>query len=229
MIRVWYGCSLTCSLTSTLFLHLPLSYTFCAPPSCLSLTSLPSITLSPFCSLTPHHALLPLLSIFSCNFYLHLSLHLFFQFPPLPFFVSAPHLPPLTSLPHFPPSLLLLTLLPPRWYTSLHIFPPHSAITLNASQKSHAVMTTSTPQHTHVEYQNGMKTGNHVVHTHTSTHTHSIGHIRTGTHTGYSRAQAHIQRALHLYTLPEPVTVSPCWIYKAGWIGAAVRPRLQGE
>lgn len=33
-------------------------------------------------------------------------------------------------------------------------------------------MTTRTLQHTHVEYQNGMKTGNHVVRTHANTHIH---------------------------------------------------------
>lgn len=55
-------------------------------------------------------------------------------------------------------------------------------------------MTTRTLQHTHVEYQNGMKTGNHVVRTHANTHTLAYLHQP-------SYSQAH---ALSAHSTPIP-------------------------
>lgn len=88
------------------------------------------------------------------------------KFPPLPLSVSSP------SHSLFYLTVLFLSITPscdPSCSfpdTPLCIF-SHHTIMLNASQKKHAVMTTRTLQHTYVEFHDGMKTGNHLAHTHT--------------------------------------------------------------
>ena len=109
----------------------------------------------------------------------------------------------LQTLPLLPlfPSLLLCC-----WYTSLHIFPPHTTITLNVSQKK--PRRNDDQDSAHVEYQDGMKTGNYGVCS--STHAYTLSaqlHTRaklastttTHTHTHTHRAVVDLAKACTAY------------------------------
>lgn len=128
---------------------------------------------------------------------------------------------PLISFPYFLPSSFPSS--PPFQRPRLHIsayFPTALCTHTQCLTKGRKGMATWTLRHTHThrisEWNENRKPC--VAHRHTSFYKHILTHADTLN-----------QRQSCMYTLPEPVTVSPWRLSVAGWIGAAVRPRLQGE